>query len=83
MPLAVHSLNLYLRHKAIAERFEAVSSLIKRDIGYEIDELSALSYAKSFTVPTFIYAVKEDLTSKPSDAQGIYDAIPTEDKKLL
>lgn len=39
--------------------------------------------AKSVTIPTFLYQVRDDLMTRPSDIQAMYDNIPVEDKKLL
>jgi uncharacterized protein len=34
-------------------------------------------------VPTFLYQVRDDLYTRPSDVQAIYDNIPVTDKKLF
>lgn len=44
---------------------------------------NAIARAHAVTVPTMVVQVKEDMTTKPSDAQGIYDKLPNADKKLL
>ncbi|MBC8230053.1 alpha/beta hydrolase, partial [bacterium] len=40
-------------------------------------------YAKSIKIPTFVIQVRDDMMTKPSDVQAIYDNIPVEDKKLF
>ena len=44
---------------------------------------NAIARADAVTVPTMVVQVKDDMTTKPSDAQGIYDKLPNADKKLL
>lgn len=44
---------------------------------------NAIARADKVTVPTMVVQVKDDMTTKPSDAQGIHDKLPNPDKKLL
>ena len=44
---------------------------------------NAIARADKVTVPTMVVQVKDDRTTKPSDAQGIHDLLPNPDKKLL
>ena len=44
---------------------------------------NAIARADKVTVPTMVVQVKDDMTTKPSDAQGIHDLLPNPDKKLL
>lgn len=39
--------------------------------------------AKEVTTPTFLYQVRDDVSTVPSDVQSIFDALPTQDKDLL
>ncbi|RYZ32483.1 MAG: alpha/beta hydrolase, partial [Sphingobacteriales bacterium] len=38
--------------------------------------------AKSVMIPTFLYQVRDDVYTDPSDVQAVYDNIPLSEKKL-
>ena len=44
---------------------------------------NAIARAQAVTLPTMLVQVKDDMTTKPTDAQGIYEKLPNSDKKLL
>ena len=44
---------------------------------------NAIPRADKVTVPAMVVQVKDDMTTKPSDAQGIFDKLPNSKKKLL
>lgn len=44
---------------------------------------NAIAWAHAVRCPTMVVQVKDDVTTKPSDAQGIHDTLPNPDKKLL
>ncbi|KAM5342088.1 hypothetical protein ACJ41O_015119 [Fusarium nematophilum] len=48
-----------------------------------LDQFSPIPWARSVTIPTFIYQVRNDIHTRPDDVQAIYDAIPIAEKKLL
>uniref|UniRef100_A0A0B7KDE4 Serine aminopeptidase S33 domain-containing protein n=2 Tax=Bionectria ochroleuca TaxID=29856 RepID=A0A0B7KDE4_BIOOC len=48
-----------------------------------LDQYSPIPAARSVTIPTFIYQVRNDLQTKPDDVQAIFDAIPIPEKKLV
>lgn len=50
--------------------------------GLGFDQQDPLPWAGAVTVPTFIYQVHDDSLVTPADVQSIFDALPTEDKKL-
>jgi hypothetical protein len=47
------------------------------------DKLSPIKYAKSVTIPTLVAQVKEDVSTKESDVQTIYEGLSSKDKKLF
>lgn len=51
--------------------------------GFHVDDLTPLPYAQGVTVPTLVTQVHDDVMTKPSDVQSIYDAIAATDKKLF
>ncbi len=44
---------------------------------------NAIARAHAVNCPTMLVQVKDDMTTKPSDAEGIFERLPTADKKLL
>lgn len=56
---------------------------IFRRTGFHMDELSPIEHAKAVTVPTLLVQVHNDVLTKPSDVQTIYDNISAQDKKLF
>jgi uncharacterized protein len=56
---------------------------IQRRTGFHIDELSPIEHAKAVTVPTLVVQVHDDVLTKPSDVQTIYDNISSQDKRLF
>jgi hypothetical protein len=50
---------------------------------FRLDEFSPVPWAKSVMVPTLLYQVRDDLYTRPSDVQTMYDNIPIAEKKLF
>ncbi|KAF4963489.1 hypothetical protein FSARC_8498 [Fusarium sarcochroum] len=63
-------------------QFDEVNKLIKIETSFDIDELSPIPSMKSVRIPTFIYSVRNDVLTKESDVQTMYDLIPIEEKQL-
>ncbi|KAF5007112.1 hypothetical protein FDECE_6543 [Fusarium decemcellulare] len=49
---------------------------------FHLNQMTPASDAKHVKVPTFLYQVHDDTSTKPKDVQTIYDNIPISDKKL-
>ena len=62
------------------ELFEPVFHLMT---GFKVAEYDMRSYAKDIRVPTLVVQVKDDVITKQSDIQAIYDGIPVQDKRLF
>jgi hypothetical protein len=71
-----------LEMAGLEDHFEEVNKLVKIESSFNIDELSPIPIMKSIRIPTFIYFVRNDILTKASDVQTIYDSIPIEDKRL-
>jgi uncharacterized protein len=56
---------------------------IKLVTSFDIDEFSPVPWATSVMVPTFLYQVRDDLYTRPSDVQAMYDNIPVAEKQLF
>lgn len=65
------------------DQFDAADWLIRVNTGFTVDQLSPLQYAKNCHVPTFIIQVRNDVLSKSSDVQAIFDNISAAEKKLF
>lgn len=72
------------------ERFEIplsymddLNERIRLQTSFTIDQFSPVPWAKSITVPTFLYQVRDDLYTRPSDVQAMFDNIPVLEKKLF
>ncbi|MDG4769194.1 hypothetical protein [Solwaraspora sp. WMMD792] len=50
--------------------------------GFRLDEMSPVQAARSVTVPTLLYQVRDDVLTRPDDVQAVYDNIPV-DKDLF
>jgi hypothetical protein len=67
----------------IANGIAMFDAEIHKLTGFHIDELSPIEHAKAVTLPTFVVQVRDDILTKRSDVQTIYDNIPAKEKKLL
>jgi uncharacterized protein len=67
----------------IANGPEMFDAAVRRWHGFGIDDLSPIEHAKAVTVPSFVVQVHDDVLTKPSDVQTIYDNIAANDKKLF
>lgn len=65
------------------DRIEELSEAIRLVTSYKLDELSPIEAAKDVRLPTFVYQVRDDLMTKSSDVQTIFDNIPAENKELF
>lgn len=54
--------------------------VLRTSIGFE--QRNVRDWAKNVTVPTFLYQVRDDVLTHPSDVQAMFDNIPVPDKTL-
>lgn len=50
---------------------------------FKLEEFSPVPWAKNVMVPTFLYQVHDDVYTRPSDVQAMYDNIPIAEKELF
>lgn len=62
---------------------ELFDEAYRKLMDFRVDDTDMTEYAKSIKIPTFVIQVRDDMMTKPSDVQAIYDNIPVEDKKLF
>jgi uncharacterized protein len=67
----------------ILDGVKMFDAAIHKRTGFHLDELSPIEHAKAVRVPTLVVQVHDDVLTKPSDVQTIYDNISSQDKKLF
>lgn len=65
------------------DRMDDLDRHIRLKTSFGIDQLSPVPWARSVTIPTFLYQVRDDVYTRPTDVQAIHDAMPVADKKLM
>lgn len=65
------------------DRFEDVNREAKLATSFTLEDMSPVEAAKRMTLPIFLYQVRDDLMTRPSDVQLMYDNVPIEDKELF
>lgn len=66
-----------------AEHIEELGELLRRRTSLRLDDDNPVDAARSVTVPTLLYQVRDDILTRPSDVQSMYDNIPIDDKELF
>lgn len=66
----------------IPERLDDLEREIQLQVGFTFDEMTPVPWAKSVMTPTYLYQVRDDLMTDPSDVQAMYDNIPIQEKEL-
>ncbi len=72
-----------LESRGIKERLGELEQALQLTTSFKLDDLSPIEAAKSVHIPTLIYQVRNDLLTRPSDVQLIFNNIPVKDKKLF
>lgn len=67
----------------IADHADEAERRLQQIIGVAISESSPVDWARSVTLPTLTYGVRDDAVTKPSDLEAIFAAIDTEDKSMF
>lgn len=65
------------------ENIDELGELIRRSTGLRLDDDSPVEAARSVTVPTLLYQVRDDVLTRPSDVQSMFDNIPVPEKELF
>jgi pimeloyl-ACP methyl ester carboxylesterase len=66
----------------IADRFEDFKSIVRLRTSIGLEQRVPQEWAKSVRVPTFLYGVRDDVLTDPSDIQAMFDNIPIAEKRL-
>nr|WP_119681740.1 alpha/beta hydrolase [Indioceanicola profundi] len=82
-PISVRSImERTLEHFGLQDRIDEFEQEQKLITSFDLDEMSPVEPAKSVSVPTFLFQVRDDVLTRPSDVQAMFDNIPVADKKL-
>lgn len=65
-----------------ADAMPALDQKIRLRTSYTIEQFSPVPWARNVRIPTFLYQVRDDVYTRPSDVQAMFDNIPVQDKKL-
>jgi len=66
----------------LSDRIDDVEQRIIMRTGIGFARRSPQEWAKNVRVPTFLYQVRDDILTDPTDVQTMFDNIPVADKKL-
>jgi len=66
----------------LGDRLDDFNTLIRLRTSVGLDQRVPQEWAKNVRVPTFLYQVRGDILTHPSDIQAMFDNIPVAEKKL-
>jgi uncharacterized protein len=66
----------------LGDRLEDFNTLIRLRTSVGLEQRIPQEWAKNVRVPTFLYQVRGDILTDPSDVQAMFDNIPVAEKKL-
>ena len=66
-----------------SSQFGDLDRAVRLVTSFRLDEMSPINAAKKVSVPTFLYQVHDDVLTRPSDVQTMFDNIPIKDKDLF
>lgn len=82
--LSAHvALEQMLAGAGLPEHVGEVDRRIQQIIGVSLRAESPVDWARSVTVPTLTYGVREDAITRSSDLEGIFEAIGTQEKSMF
>jgi len=66
----------------LGDRLDDFNTLIRLRTSVGLEQRIPQEWAKNVRVPTFLYQVRGDILTHPSDVQAMFDNIPVAEKKL-
>jgi pimeloyl-ACP methyl ester carboxylesterase len=66
----------------LSDRLDDFDTLIRLRTSVGLDQRVPQQWARNVRVPTFLYQVRGDILTDPSDVQAMFDNIPVAEKKL-
>jgi esterase/lipase len=67
----------------VEEGVQTFGPIYQKMTGFRVEDHDVTGYARSVMLPTFMLQVRNDMSSRASDIQSMFDDIPVEDKKLV
>lgn len=67
----------------IADHADEVDRRLQQIIGISVSEASPIDWARSVTLPTLTYGVRDDAVTRSSDLEAIFEAIGSEEKSMF
>jgi uncharacterized protein len=77
------ALECSLHGVGLAEHADDADRRLQEIIGVSVSAEGPRDWARSVTLPTLIYGVRSDPVTRPSDLEGIFEAIGTEEKSMF
>ena len=66
----------------LGDRFDDFNTLVRLRTSVGIEQRVPQEWAKNVHMPTFLYQVRGDILTDPSDVQAMFDNIPVAEKKV-
>jgi len=66
----------------LGDRLDEFNTLLRLRTSVGLEQRLPQEWAKNVRVPTFLYQVRGDILTEPSDVQAMFDNIPVAEKKL-
>jgi uncharacterized protein len=66
----------------LGDRLDDFNTLIRLRTSVGLDQRVPQEWARNVRVPTFLYQVRGDILTHPTDVQAMFDNIPVAEKKL-
>jgi uncharacterized protein len=66
----------------LGDRLDDFNTLVRLRTSVGLEQRVPQEWARNVRVPTFLYQVRGDILTDPSDVQAMFDNIPVTDKKL-
>ena len=79
-PLVIVARRLTLM--GLGDRLDDFNTLVRLRTSVGLEQRTPVEWARNVRVPTFLYQVRHDSVTDPSDVQAMFDNIPVPEKKL-
>jgi len=66
----------------LGDRFDDFNTLVRVRTSVGLEQRVPQEWARNVRVPTFLYQVRGDILTDPSDVQAMFNTIPVAEKKL-
>jgi hypothetical protein len=66
----------------LGDRLDDFNTLVRVRTSVGLEQRVPQEWARNVRVPTFLYQVRGDILTDPSDVQAMFDNIPVAEKKL-